>query len=187
MEYKTIVTRAGMAKIASAVAARETINLTEMAFGDGGGSYPDITEDMESLVSQKYRAPINKIEVVDDTNIKVSRVIPPSEGGYYIREVGVFDEDGTLIAVGTFPQTYKPTIEEGATKDVMANMIIAVNNVEVIELKIDPNITIATIEDLEITKQEILDKNIEDEVSGHEYKLVFKDNIPYFRVEKGGI
>lgn len=185
MIYKSIVTRVGLRKITNAATLGESINLTHMAFGDGNGSYPDVFEDMEELVNEQYRGEINKIEVVDDTNIKVSRVIPADIGGFYIREVGVFDEDGDLIAVSTFPQTYKPTIEEGATKDVMANMVIAISNTDVIELKIDPNVTIATMRNLEDLRQELLSMNYVDEINRNEFRLVFRDNIPYFRVEKG--
>lgn len=185
MEYKTMVTRIGLAKITNAMTYGETIRLTHMAFGDGGGTHPDIHPDMDKLVRETYRGRVNSVEIVDDTNIKVSRVIPSDEGGFYIREVGVFDEDGDLIAVGAFPQTYKPTIQEGATKDVMANMIIAISSTEAINLEVDPHVIVATTKDVADLREELLAMNIRDEKNMNEYKLIFRDNIPYFRVEKG--
>lgn len=184
MEFKTIITRIGLAKITNATALGEKLSLTHMAFGDGGGSYPDINESMTQLVGEKYRGKINQIEVVDSSNIKISRVIPANIGGFFIREIGVFDEEGDMIAIGMFPETYKPTIEEGATKDVMANLIIAVSNTAVINVKIDPNIQIATMKDLEELRNELgeVGGNIIDESNKNEFKLIFKDNVPYFRV-----
>lgn len=185
MEYKTIVTRVGLSKITNAITLGETIKLTHMAFGDGGGSYPDIHEGLTELENELYRGEVNHIEVMNETNIKISRVIPSDVGGFYIREVGVFDEDGDLIAIGVFPQTYKPSIEEGAVKDIMANVVIAVSSTEIIDLQIDPHVIVATTKDIYDLREEILTMNIIDERNMNQFKLIFRNNIPYFRVEKG--
>lgn len=186
MEYKTIITRTGLAKIANATALGEKVNFKYMAFGDGNGDYPELNENMTQLVNEVYRGDINNVEVIDGTNIKISKVIPAHVGGFHIREIGIFDVDKDLIAIGTFPATYKPTINEGATKDVMARMIIRVSNTDAIELKIDPNVIVATLKDLEDLREEIkgLDANFIDEINKNEFSITFRNNIPYFKIEE---
>lgn len=185
MEFKTIVTRIGLAKIAEASVTNQKLELKTMAFGDGGGEYPEIDENMSALVNEVYRGDIENIEVITENKIKLSRIIPADVGGFYIREIGIFDPEDNLIAVGMFPQTYKPTIEEGSVKDIVANMIVNVENSNVIEVVIDPNVVTATKGDLAELKDEIGDINYIDEITRNEFSLVFRNNIPYFRVEKG--
>lgn len=186
MEFKTIITRVGLAKIANATAMGMKLNLKYMAFGDGGGDYPNINENMTALAGEKYRGEINNIKIDESeaTNIKISKVVPASVGGFFVREIGVFDEAKDLIAVGLFPETYKPTIEEGATKDLIANMIISVANAQTIELKTDPNVIVATMKDLEDLRDEIGTGSYIDETTKREFEIVFRDNRPCVRVLK---
>lgn len=146
MAFFTILTSIGQAKIANAVALGQQIQLTEMALGDGGGNATTPVQTQTGLVRQVYRAQLNQLST-DPANpnyVTAELVVPSEQGGWTVREVGLYDVDGNLIAVGNFPETYKPVLAEGASRDLVVRIIIEVSNASVVQLKIDPSIVLAS-------------------------------------------
>lgn len=146
MSFFTILTNIGQAKIANAVALGQQIQLTEMALGDGNGNPTTPNQGQTGLVREVYRAQLNQLSVdANNPNYVVAELVVPSEqGGWTVREVGLYDVDGNLIAVGNFPETYKPVLAEGASRDLVVRIIIEVSNASVVQLKIDPSIVLAS-------------------------------------------
>lgn len=146
MAFFTILTSVGQAKIANAVALGQQIQLTEMALGDGNGNATTPVQTQTGLVRQVYRAQLNQLST-DPANpnyVIAELVVPSDQGGWTVREVGLYDVDGNLIAVGNFPETYKPQLSEGASRDLVVRIIIEVSNASVVQLKIDPSIVLAS-------------------------------------------
>lgn len=144
--FYTILTAVGKAKIANAYTLGTTVNLTHLAVGDGNGSYYNPTESQTALRNELWRGVINSI-TVDGQNpnwIVIEAIIPTSDGGFMIREVGVFDDAGDLVAIGKYPETYKPVPTEGSAKDLYIRMILEVSNASSVTLKIDPAVILAT-------------------------------------------
>ena len=125
-EFFSLITNTGLAKLA-ALPAGGTLTLTHMAFGN---STLDPTADMTALHSEQHRCTLNAVTVDPATpnNLAVEAVIDSSVGGFWIREVGVFDSDGDLFAVGKYPSTYKPLANEGTVKELGIRMVLAVSN-----------------------------------------------------------
>lgn len=144
--FKTIHTTYGLAAMASAEAAGTSINLTHMAVGDGNGNAVAPTISQTALVREMFRAPINRVfqSPTDPNRFTAELVIPASTGGFTLREVGVFDADGSLFAVGNLPATYKPVDSEGAYADTVVRLDFMVSNADVITLQVDPNVAVAT-------------------------------------------
>lgn len=146
MAFFTILTTIGQAKIANAVALGQQIELVEMALGDGNGNPTTPNQAQTGLVREVYREQLNQLSV-DDANpnyVIAELVVPSSEGGWTVREVGLYDVDGDLLAVGNFPDTYKPQLSEGASRDLVVRIIIEVSNASAVELKIDPSVVLAS-------------------------------------------
>lgn len=146
MNFQTIHTTYGLQRIAAAEAQGVSINLVEMAVGDGGGNPTAPSEAQTSLVREMYRAAVNRVfqDPVIPTKFTAEIVIPATIGGFTQREVGIFDADGRLFAVGNLPATYKPNISEGAYSDTVIRMEFMVQNASIITLAIDPNVAVAT-------------------------------------------
>ena len=125
-EFFSLITNTGLAKLA-ALPAGGTLTLTHMAFGN---STLDPTADMTALHSEQHRCTLNAVTVDPSTpnNLAAEAVIDSSVGGFWIREVGVFDSDGDLFAVGKYPATYKPLANEGTVKELGIRMVLAVSN-----------------------------------------------------------
>lgn len=139
--YYTIITNIGKSKIANAQLLDRKVDITEIAVGSAKYNPRDSQETLENEV---WRGNIGLIEI-DNNNpnwIVLEAVIPSDVGGFTINEVGVFDSSGDMIAVGKYPETYKPILEEGSAKDLYLRMIIEVSNASTVELKIDPTIAI---------------------------------------------
>lgn len=146
-DYYTIFTNIGLAKMANALALGQAVVLTHFAVGDGGndGAY-NPTATQAALINETYRAPINASNV-DENNpswLIVEAVIPANQGGWYVREAGIFDQDGDMIAVIRYPETFKPVLSAGVGKDLYLRVILEHSNTEIVELKIDPAIVLAT-------------------------------------------
>lgn len=146
MTFKTIHTTYGLQRMAQAEAEGIPINLTEMAVGDGNGNAVTPSEGQTNLVRELFRASINRVyqDPVIVNKFTAELVIPASEGGFTLREVGVFDSDGSLFVVGNLPDTYKPNVSEGAFADTVVRVDFLVTNAEVVTLQIDPNVAVAT-------------------------------------------
>jgi len=145
-DFYTILSSIGKSKLANAQVTGTTVNLTELAVGDGNGSYYEPSEDQTALKNEVWRGSINQI-YVDSQNsnwVVIEAVIPTDVGGFYIREVGVFDDAGDMIAVGKYPETYKPALASGSGKDLYIRMILELSNVSDVTLKIDPAIVLAS-------------------------------------------
>ncbi|WP_026756672.1 phage tail protein [Sediminimonas qiaohouensis] len=147
-QFATIHTQAGLQAMSQAEAAGVPINLTDMAVGDGSGSTITPTESQTALVREVYRASINRVYKPDPTGqptkYAVELVVPASEGGFVMREVGVFDSDGTLFVVGNLPETYKPEASEGSFSDTVVRVEFIATNSDVVTIQADPNVTVAT-------------------------------------------
>lgn len=154
-QFYTILTAIGKAKIANAAALGQKVELTELALGDGAGSYYNPTEDQTALRNEVWRGPVGSVSV-DPSNpnwIVIQTVVPAQHGGFTIREAGVFDRDGDLIAVGKYPETYKPTAADGTIKDLTIRMILVVSNVSSVTIRVDPTVILATMADVEEVKR----------------------------------
>ncbi|WP_210448429.1 phage tail protein [Pantoea ananatis] len=145
-KYYAIVTNLGAAKIANAAALGTKLSITQMAVGDGGGTLPTPNASQTALISEKRRAAINTLSIdpANTSQVIAEQVIPETEGGFWIREMGLFDADGTLIAVCNTPETYKPALQEGSGRTQTVRMILIVNSTDAITLKIDPSVVLAT-------------------------------------------
>lgn len=146
--YFGILTKIGEAKQANALALGGTLKLTHLAVGDGGGNTPTPNHEQTQLVGEWRRAPLNQLYVhADNPNYLVAeQVIPEAEGGKWIREWGLYDEDGDLVAVANCPPTYKPLLAEGSGRTQVVRMVIMVASTAAFTLKIDPAVVLATRE-----------------------------------------
>ena len=145
-KYYAIVTNLGAAKIANAAALGTKLNITQMAVGDGGGTLPTPNASQTKLVNEVRRAAINTLSIdpANASQMIAEQVIPETSGGFWIREMGLFDADGTLIAVCNTPETYKPALQEGSGRTQTVRMILIINSTDAITLKIDPSVVLAT-------------------------------------------
>ena len=145
-KFYTLLTDIGAAKLASAAALGIPLKITHMAVGDGGGALPTPSAQQTALVAEKRRAALNML-YIDPQNSSQSiaeQVIPETEGGWWIREVGLFDETGALIAVGNCPESYKPQLAEGSGRTQTVRMVLITSSTDNITLKIDPAVVLAT-------------------------------------------
>ncbi|WER20921.1 phage tail protein [Providencia stuartii] len=146
MKYFALLTKLGENLLAQATALGTKIELTHMAVGDGGGKLPTPDTNQTKLISEKRRAAINTL-FIDDKNknqIIAEQIIPEQDGGWWIREIGLFDKDGNLIAVANCPETYKPQLAEGSGRTQSIRMVLIVSHTESVTLKIDPSVVLAT-------------------------------------------
>lgn len=147
-KYFAILTNYGAAQLANAVALGTQMNISKMAVGDGGGTLPVPDPTQTKLVRETRRAAVNQVSV-DEKNpnfIIAEQVIPENEGGWFIREIGLFDDNGGLIAVGNAPETYKPNLQEGSGRTQVIQMVLMVSSTQAITLKVDPSVVLATRE-----------------------------------------
>ncbi|EGK4026078.1 TPA: phage tail protein [Escherichia coli] len=145
-KFYTLLTDIGAAKLASAAALGVPLKITHMAVGDGGGVLPTPDAKQTALVNEKRRATLNMlyIDPQNSSQIIAEQVIPENEGGWWIREVGLFDESGALIAVGNCPESYKPQLAEGSGRTQTVRMVLITSSTDNITLKIDPAVVLAT-------------------------------------------
>ena len=145
-KFYTLLTDIGAAKLASAAALGVPLKITQMAVGDGGGVLPTPSAQQTALVAEKRRASLNMlyIDPQNSSQIIAEQVIPETEGGWWIREVGLFDETGALIAVGNCPESYKPQLAEGSGRTQTVRMVLITSSTDNITLKIDPSVVLAT-------------------------------------------
>ena len=145
-KFYTLLTDIGAAKLASAAALGVPLKIPHMAVGDGGGTLPTPDAKQTALVNEKRRAALNMlyIDPQNSSQIIAEQVIPENEGGWWIREVGLFDESGALIAVGNCPESYKPQLAEGSGRTQTVRMVLITSSTDNITLKIDPAVVLAT-------------------------------------------
>ncbi|EJQ0648125.1 phage tail protein [Salmonella enterica] len=145
-EFYTLLTDRGMAKIASALADKKQLHLQKMAVGDGGGQYYEPTASQTKLRHEVWRGEMNTLMTApNNPNWLIAELVLPEDvGGWYVREVGVFDDEGELIAIGKFPESYKPLLPGGCGKQVCIRLIMEVSNTTAVTLTVDPSIVLAT-------------------------------------------
>ncbi|MCO7254763.1 phage tail protein [Dickeya oryzae] len=145
-KYTALLTQVGAARLANAIAQGKQLAIARMGVGDGGGILPTPDPSQTALLNEKRRAAINSLSI-DPTNanqIIVEQVIPENEGGFWLREIGLYDDDDNLIAVANCPETYKPQLQEGSGRVQTVRMILAVSQVDAVSLKIDPAVVLAS-------------------------------------------
>ncbi|CAI8822650.1 phage tail protein [Kosakonia quasisacchari] len=145
-KFFAILTNQGAAKLANAASLGTKLNLTQMALGDANGVLPTPDAAQTQLINQKRIAPLNRLSVdPNNTNqIIAEQVIPENEGGFWIREIGLYDDDGVLIAIANCPETYKPLLQEGSGRTQTIRMALIVSSTAAVTLKIDPSVVLAT-------------------------------------------
>ncbi|WP_198646429.1 phage tail protein, partial [Escherichia coli] len=148
-KFKTVITDTGAKKLAQAAAPDgKPVCLTHMAVGDGGGTLPTPDSKQTRLVHEVWRHTVNRV-ILDATHqnrIIAELVIPPETGGFWIREIGVFDEHGDLIAVGNTAESYKPTVAEGSGRAQTFRTILTVSSTATVALTVDNTMVMATVD-----------------------------------------
>ncbi|HEC1651753.1 TPA: phage tail protein [Yersinia enterocolitica] len=145
-KFFALLTNIGAAKLANATALGTRLEITHMAVGDGGGTLPTPNPAQTQLVNEQRRAALNMLTVdpVNTSQIIAEQVIPEAEGGWWIREIGLLDKDGDLIAIANCAETYKPQLQEGSGRTQTIRVILIVSSTAAVTLKIDPSVVLAT-------------------------------------------
>ncbi|WP_345754987.1 phage tail protein, partial [Citrobacter braakii] len=145
-KYLALLTNIGAAKLAKATALGTKVEITQMAVGDGNGVLPTPEPAQTTLIHEIRRAPLNMLTVdpANASQIIAEQVIPEDVGGWWIREIGLFDKDGDMIAVANCAETYKPQLQEGSGRVQAIRVILIVSSTEAVTLKIDPAVVLAT-------------------------------------------
>lgn len=186
-KYFAILTNQGAARLANATALGTKLNLTQMAVGDANGTLPTPDPAQTKLINQKRIAPLNMLSVdpANTSQIIAEQIIPENEGGFWIREIGLYDEDGVLIAVANCPETYKPQLQEGSGRTQTIRMILIVSSTSAITLKIDPSVVLATrqyVDDKVIEVKAYIDSLLSahlDDANPHPKYLLIDDIAKY--------
>lgn len=169
-KYFAILTNLGAAKLANATALGTQLEITHMAVGDGGGGLPIPNPAQTALIGERRRAAINllTIDPLNNSQIISEQVIPEDVGGWWIREVGLFDKDGSLVAIANCPETYKPQLQEGSGRTQTIRVILIVSSTQSVSLKIDPSVVLATrqyVDDKVIEVRAYVNKVLEDHIN----------------------
>lgn len=147
VKYKTVITKAGAEKLAAATLPNgKKVNFAAMAVGDGGGKLPEPDASQTKLVNEVWRHALNKISLdkKHKNYVVAELVIPPETGGFWLREMGLYDDSGALIAVGNMAESYKPELAEGSGRAQTLRMVIMVSDIDTVELSIDTTLVMAT-------------------------------------------
>ncbi|MFT2789531.1 phage tail protein [Serratia sp. T13T92] len=145
-KYKAILTTAGAAKIAAASAGGKPLKIDRLAVGDGNGTLPTPSPAQTKLINERYRAALNSLTVdkAAPDRLIAELIIPASVGGFWLREMGLYDADGVLIAVSNMAESYKPKLEEGSGRTQTLRMVLIVSHTEAITLIISGDMVTAT-------------------------------------------
>jgi hypothetical protein len=145
-QFFAILTNIGVAKQANADALGIAWKITHLGVGDANGTDPIPDATQKALINERRRAPINQLRV-DPTNsalIIAEQVIPAEVGGWWIREIGLYDVDGDLVAIANCAPSFKPLLTQGSGRTQVVRLNMLVSNSSTIELKIDPSVVLAT-------------------------------------------
>ncbi|EBD3757031.1 hypothetical protein CRW07_15940 [Salmonella enterica] len=168
-KYFALLTNTGAAKLAKATALGMQVEITQMAVGDGNGALPTPDPAQTALAHEIRRAPLNALTIdpLNTSQIIAEQVIPGDVGGWWIREIGLFDKDGDMVAIANCAETYKPQLQEGSARVQVIRVILIVSSTEAVTLKIDPAVVLAT---RKYVDSEIIEvKNyIDDQLLTHE-------------------
>ncbi|EIC0165187.1 phage tail protein [Salmonella enterica subsp. enterica serovar Kinondoni] len=145
-KYFALLTNIGAAKLAKATALGMQVEITQMAVGDGNDALPTPDPAQTALAREIRRAPLNVLTVdpLNTSQIIAEQVIPEDVGGWWIREIGLFDKDGDMVAIANCAETYKPQLQEGSGRVQVIRMILIVSSTQAVTLKIDPAVVLAT-------------------------------------------
>ncbi|WP_027358062.1 phage tail protein [Desulforegula conservatrix] len=145
-KYYSIMTSIGVARYAQALVDGVGLEITHMAVGDGNGLFVEPWEGMAGLVNEVWRGEVNRIALSEENPnwITIEGKIPVDVGGWWIREVGLFDSAGDLVAVSNYPPTEKPVLADGAGQDLYIRLPLAVENTSAITLTIEPSVVMAS-------------------------------------------
>lgn len=169
-KYYTIVSNKGKQAVIKALANKELIDLTTMSVGDGESP---IDTNWQSLPNEKDKFGITQIKIVDNITLEVTGILSASKGGYMIRQAGLYTSDNILFAIAQLPQTAKPVLSDGASKDMTIKFVITIADTSVVNLSIDPNINIIT--------QSRLDEVIE--LNANELRVEIEDKVDALKQE----
>ncbi|HGE8465657.1 phage tail protein [Serratia marcescens] len=178
-EFFSILTLAGAAKLALAAQTGQPMAISTMAVGDGAGATPTPSPEQTGLIGEQYRAALNALTIVSESAnvISAEMIIPPEFGGFWIREVGLYADDGVLVAVGSLPDTYKSHLAEGSGRNSVIRVELAVSSTKDVQLLIDPTVIIATVEYVD-TKFREAKNRADDAYALAESKAAFDDIYP---------
>ncbi|EFS6645860.1 phage tail protein [Salmonella enterica subsp. enterica serovar Thompson] len=145
-KYFALLTNIGAAKLAKATALGMQVEITQMAVGDGNDTLPTPDPAQTALAREIRRAPLNVLTVdpLNTSQIIAEQVIPEDVGGWWIREIGLFDKDGDMVAIANCAETYKPQLQEGSGRVQIIRVILIVSSTQAVTLKIDPAVVLAT-------------------------------------------
>ncbi|MDK1774507.1 phage tail protein [Klebsiella pneumoniae] len=152
--------------MAAAAITGQPVGFAFMGVGDGGGMVPSPDPAQVSLVNERYRAALNRVVIADQSAniIRAEMIMPPQVGGFWLREAGLFDEDGVCLAVASLAPSYKPLLAEGSGRLQALNIWIAVSSTADVQLLTDPTVIIATVEEVKRAAAEA--KDYADEIVG---------------------
>lgn len=144
--YQMIITNAGREAIASCVARQKHLRIAELAVGDGGGEAVSPKASQTALVREVYRGGIDKVLPLEDkpTYILAEKTIPSDVGGWTAREVGLYSDDGVLVAVGNMPASVKPAVADGTTREMIIRVVLEIGAESVCDIVIDSSILLDT-------------------------------------------
>ncbi|MCP3749616.1 phage tail protein [Pseudomonas sp. SBB6] len=147
-QFFAILTAVGEAKQANANALGVPWTFAQMGVGDANLTDPIPSRDQKKLINERRRAPLNQVKVDPDNAsvIIAEQVIPPDVGGWWIREIGLYDADGDLVAVANCAPSFKPLLNQGTGKTQVVRLNIIVTSTANVQLKIDPAVVLATRE-----------------------------------------
>ncbi len=145
-QYMAMLTAVGEAKLANATALGVNLNITQLGVGDANGAEPMPSRTQTALINERRRAPLNQLSIDPNNSaiIIAEQVIPEDVGGWWIREIGLYDDAGDLVAVSNCPPTYKPELAQGSGRTQVVRLNILVSSTASIQLKIDPSVVLAT-------------------------------------------
>ncbi|MFI9662400.1 phage tail protein [Klebsiella michiganensis] len=158
-EYATYLTEYGLARMAAAALTGETVDFAEMGVGDGGGVGLTPDAARSQLINELYRAPLNRVVIADQAAniIRTEMIMMPQVGGFWLREAALYDSKGLCLAVASLPPSYKPLLAQGSGRLQAVNMWIAVSNTANVELKTDPTVILASVDEVNKARDEAKD------------------------------
>ena len=164
-QFFAILTNVGVAKQANADALGIPWKITQMGVGDANGADPIPAATQTALINERRRAPLNQLKV-DPANSAViiaEQVIPAEVGGWWIREIGLYDADNDLVAIANCAPSFKPLLTQGSGRTQVVRMNLVVSNSASVELKIDPSVVLAT--------RAYVDQKILEELNKQDFKF----------------
>lgn len=163
-EFYSIVTQKGLEKLAETKVTGKNVNLTHMAVGDGNGNYYTLDKSQTELVRELHRCELTLVQVDGKypNQIIIEAAIAAEIGGFFIREIGIFDEDSDLFAVGKYPVTYKPQSESGSSKDLYIRMVLGFSEAPNIDIYINPHNSVVSSDKFEALQLKLDDYALKD-------------------------